>query len=147
MQTQTANFKQKILFTKLFTQSEELTLKHIKLILQRMFEHADDTLFALAEKTNSTKESTAYFDSMRIIRLKRNDIENQHFEYIQQAFTEVNKGDIPPQDEVSSLDSLTMDDLSIIEDADLEENIAIKNIVSKVTGQCGPDLSAIEKTF
>ncbi len=143
------NIKQQVLFNKLFKRCESLTLKHIKSILQKMFDHADDTLFALAEKTDSTNDSTAYFDSMRIIRLKRKEIENQHFDYIKQAFVDLkNKtGSTYKQESLDtlSLDNLSIDDLSLVEEADLEENIAIKNIVSKVSHHCAQDLSAIEK--
>lgn len=142
---QQPSFKQKILFSKLFDGCEELTLKHLKLILQKMFDNADDTLFALAEKTTSTTDSTAYFDSMRIIRLKRAEIESQHSDYIKQAFAELKNHKSTPQEEGKSLDTFSMDELALIEDTDLEENIAIKNIVSKVSHHCSQDLSAIEK--
>jgi len=145
MSIQQPGFKQKVQFTKLFDNCEELTLKHIKLILQKMFDHADDTLFALAEKTTSTTESTAYFDSMRIIRLKRAEMENQHFEYIKQVFSDLKNHKKPAEEATSSLDSFSMDNMSLIEEADLEETIAIKNIVSKVSHHCAQDLSAIEK--
>ncbi len=143
------NIKQQVLFKKLFEHCEALTLKHVKSVLQKMFDHADDTLFALAEKTDTTTDSTAYFDSMRIIRLKRSEIENQHFDYIRQAFSDVkNQKSTATQEKDSdslSLDNLSIDDLSLLEDADLEENIAIKNIVNKVSHHCAQDLSAIEK--
>ncbi len=143
------NIKQQVIFKKLFEHCEALTLKHVKSILLKMFDHADDTLFALAEKTDTTTDSTAYFDSMRIIRLKRSEIENQHFDYIRQAFSDLkNRKNItvPEKDTDSlSLDNLSIDDLSLVEDADLEENIAIRNIVTKVSHHCMQDLSAIEK--
>jgi len=140
-----ADLKQQVLYKKLYSQCEELTLKHLKAILQKMFDHADDTLFALAEKTDATTDSTAYFDSMRIVRLKRNEIESQHFSYIKQAFEDLKNDKATTQQNSNELDSLSMDDLSLIEDADLEENIAIKNIVSKVSHHCSLDLSHIEK--
>ncbi len=143
------NIKQQVIFKKLFEHCEALTLKHVKSILLKMFDHADDTLFALAEKTDTTTDSTAYFDSMRIIRLKRSEIENQHFDYIRQAFSDLKNRKnttVPEKDTDSlSLDNLSIDDLSLVEDADLEENIAIKNIVTKVSHHCMQDLSAIEK--
>jgi len=146
---QQPSVKQKVLFTKLFNNCEKLTLKHIKLILQKMFDNADDTLFALAEKTHSNTESTDYFDSMRIIRLKRSEIEEQHFSQIKQAFAIIkdeNGNKINSSEKTTnSLDAFSFDDLSLIEDADLEENIAIKNIVSKVSHHSAQDLSAIEK--
>jgi len=143
------NIKQQVLFTKLFEHCEALTLKHVKSILQKMFDHADDTLFSLAEKTDSTTDSTAYFDSMRIIRLKRSEIESQHFEYIKQAFLNIKEqassSTAKNKSDSITLDNLSMDDLSLVEDCDLEENIAIKNIVSKVSHHCAQGLSAIEK--
>ncbi len=145
------NIKQQVLFSKLFERCEKLALKHLKSILQKMFDHADDTLFALAEKTDSTTDSTAYFDSMRIIRLKRSEIENQHFDYIKQAFSDLKNrtGTARHEKEIDalSLDNLSIDDLALVDDTDLEENIAIKNIVNKVSHHCAQDLSSIEKRF
>lgn len=43
------------------------------------------------------------------------------------------------------MDTLSIDDLSLVDEADLEENIAVKNIVNKVSHHCAQDLSAIEK--
>lgn len=146
---QQPSVKQKVLFNKLFDNCEKLTLKHIKLILQKMFDNADDTLFALAEKTHTTTESTDYFDSMRIIRLKRSEIEEQHFSQIKQAFANLKDEKVSKinsiEETTNSLEAFSVDDLSLIEDADLEENIAIKNIVSKVSHHSAQDLSAIEK--
>ena len=110
-----------------------------------MFDHADDALFALAEKTQASDDSTAYFDSMRIIRLKRTEIENQHYSFIEQSFANIKSHNTDTQKVEKSFDSLSIDDLSLIEEADLEENIAIKNIVSKVSHHCTQELSHIEK--
>ncbi|MFK5947268.1 MAG: DUF1631 domain-containing protein [Methylococcales bacterium] len=145
MSIQQASFKQTALFTKLYDSCEDLTLKHIKLILQKMFDHADDTLFALAEKTCSTTDSTAYFDSMRIIRLKRSEFEKQYFEYIKQDFADLKNHKNSSQQNISSITSISKDSLSLLEEADLEEIIAIKNIVSKVSHHCAEDLRATEK--
>ena len=139
------SIKQKVLFNKLFDNCEKLTLKHLEKILQNMFDHADDALFALAEKTDSTTDSTAYFDSMRIIRLKRSEIETQYFSFIKQAFSNAKNNTSDNTDDEPTLDSFSMDDLSLIEETDLEENIAIKNIVTKVSHHYAQDLSAIEK--
>lgn len=139
------NIKQQVHFSKIFDKCQQLTLTHIEKILRRMFDHADDALFALAEKTDSTTDSTAYFDSMRIIRLKRSNIETQYFELIKQAFSDIKHNKHSQTDDEKSFDSLNVDDLSLIEDADLEENIAIKNIVSKVSHHCSQPLSHIEK--
>ncbi len=137
--------KQQVHFSKLFDKCQKLTLEHIEKILRRMFDHADDALFALAEKTDSTTDSTAYFDSMRIIRLKRSEIEKQHFNFIKQAFADIKNNKALAKKEEKTLDSFSVDDLSLIEDADLEENIAIKNIVSKISHHCAQELSHIEK--
>jgi len=139
------SIKQKVLFNKLFDNCEKLTLKHLEKILQNMFDHADDALFALAEKTDSTTDSTAYFDSMRIIRLKRSEIETQYFSFIKQAFSNAKNITSDNTEDEPTLDSFSMDDLSLIEETDLEENIAIKNIVTKVSHHYAQDLSAIEK--
>ena len=145
MSFQQPNIKQQVLYTKLYDGCQELTLKHIAQVLQRMFDNADDALFALAEKTDSATDSTPYFDSMRIIRLKRSEIEKQHFDFIKAAFSNLKNNTPTSNINEPTLDNLSIDDLSIIEEADLEENIAIRNIVTKVAHHCAQDLSSIEK--
>lgn len=53
----------------------EPLLKQLVRLLTNMFNGADDVLFSLAEKEGNNLSQSSYFDAMRVLRLKRRDIE------------------------------------------------------------------------
>jgi hypothetical protein len=118
--------------------------KHLKTLVQRMLDNADDALFAMADKAENNAAQTEFFDSMRIVRLHRRDIEKTFFDQIDKNFDDFwNYTD----DHVQTLMSndLNVDELSLVEETDLEESLAITNLMSKVKNNFGPDINAIEQ--
>lgn len=129
---------------KLLGKCETLTLEHLANITQEMFDNADDTLFALAEKAENSKDQTLYFDSMRIVRLKRAEIAKQFATNVQQGFQNLQQTDISSEP-TDSLDDYSLDELTLVDDADLEETIAIRNITNRIQHNYIQDLGAIER--
>lgn len=119
----------------------KLTLTHLKELLQKMFDTADDTLFKLAETSGNDSDQGLYFDSMRIIRFKRDVIEEALYNQISDAFRDfwINT----PHEE--SGEFKFTDELSLVEEQDLEEELAIKNLIRKIRANFQQDISAIEK--
>ncbi len=119
------------------------TLKFMKALLQRMLDNADDALFAMADKAENNAEQTQFFDSMRIVRLHRREIENRFYDVLAEGFD--NFWDRAADDADSPLNAdLTLDDLSLVEETDLEESLAIKNLIGKLKNNFGPQIGAIE---
>ncbi len=133
----------RVRYTKLFEKCQTITTKHLQASLLNMFDNADDTLFSMAEKADHTTDQTYFFDSMRVVRLHRESIESKFKHLIQQQFTTRSKH-ISPVEE-SSLETMNFSDLSLVEEADLEETIAIKNIVTKIKNKYTQELGAINK--
>ncbi len=127
---------------KLLENCRDLTLRQTQAMLQRMLDTADDALFAMADKAETNAEQTLYFDSMRIVRLHRQDIERRFRQCLQEHFDRFRDGDTeaePPTVELS------LENLSLVEEHDLEESLAITNLVMKIRNQYGQAIHAIEQ--
>lgn len=127
---------------KLLESCRDLTLRQMQAMLQRMLDTADDALFAMADKAETNAEQTLYFDSMRIVRLHRQDIERRFRQRLQENFDRFRDGDTeaePPTVELS------LENLSLVEEHDLEESLAITNLVMKIRNQYGQAIHAIEQ--
>ena len=129
---------------KLLDTCRNLTLKHLKTSLQAMLDNADDALFAMAGKAENNANQSLYFDSMRLVRLHRSDIEKQFYQQIETGFDEFwDHKEEQAQEQLNN--ELSIDDLSLVEETDLEESLAITNLVTKIKSNFGPAISAIEQ--
>ncbi len=127
---------------KLLDTCRDLTLRHMQAMLQRMLDNADDALFAMADKAETNAEQTLYFDSMRIVRLNRQDIERDFQQKLRDNFERFRNG-APPEDPPTV--ELSLENLSLVEDNDLEESLAITNLVMKIRNHYGQAIHAIEQ--
>ena len=119
----------------------KLTLTYLKELMQQMFDTADDTLFKLSGTSANDLDQGLYFDSMRIMRFKRDDIEETFFNQVSDAFREFWIS-TPHED---SGEFIISDELSLVDEQDLEEDLAIKNLIRKIRSNFQQDISAIEK--
>ena len=101
-----------------------------------LMDKVDDALFARAEKSESNTVQTRYFDAMRELRIIRKDIESDFLTVFKTGF------DQGVQRQASSLHGLGLDttdisaSLSLVDDCDLEEELAINNMMSKIRSTC-----------
>lgn len=107
------------------------TRRALDTLLQSLFDSTDDALFELADKSGSNSEQTLYFEAMRQIRLRREDVCNRFGTNLYGAFDEL----FSPSAETDSGLEENPDNLSLLGNDDLEVTVAIAGIVSKVTGQ------------
>lgn len=129
---------------KLLDSCKEAALKQLRIIVQRMLDNADDALFAMADKAESNADQTEFFDSMRIVRLHRRDIEKTFYDGIEKKFDDFWDYSEDRAQELLS-NEMSIDELSLVDETDLEESLAITNLVSKLKNNFGPDISAIEQ--
>ncbi|SHK59536.1 Protein of unknown function [Marinobacter antarcticus] len=99
-------------------------------VLGRFFERADDALFELADRAGSNKDQTVYFDAMRELRLRRKAMAVSVLQYVSQAFNDIGK--FRPRQSGGALDEVDQDSLSLVEHSDLEQQVAIDNLVNKL---------------
>jgi hypothetical protein len=125
---------------------QKLGTQQLQNHLQRMMEKVDDTLFQEAKKAESNMIQTLYFDAMRELRIIRTDIEKDFSDELDTAFT---RG-LPRKPSSASTPGLSWNEggessLGLVEKDDMEEELAITNMVHKVRGTSTRTLFALDK--
>ncbi|HHH44979.1 MAG TPA: DUF1631 domain-containing protein [Gammaproteobacteria bacterium] len=131
--------------TKALRSTRDLATAKLKHHIDRMMEKVDDALFARAEKAENNMNQTQYFDAMRELRIIRKDIEEDFLSGFESRF---NQG-VPRQTSSSDSFNLSLDDndggLGLVDKKDLEEELAISNMVNKVRNASKQALYALDK--
>ncbi len=100
-------------------------------------ENIDDALFDLSEKAESDSERNMYFEAMREIRIKRSLLHLGFDQAMEACFSELT------QNNASRVIELDPDELSLVELDDIEDSIAIDNMISKARPNFEDDLFAV----
>jgi len=137
----------RVLIRKLLPRFKSITEDHLEIIMQSMFDHADDALFKIAEKAESGDEKNRYMDSMRIVRLERESIEQAFYKRISSSFDAYMDDSFVPSDKAAASTDIDYDSLSLVSEDDLEISIAKERLVQKIYSLYQQDLSAISKRF
>lgn len=118
--------------------------------LKTFFDRADDSLFELADKAHSNQEQNLFFDSMREVRVQRRGIEKRFIQMVDEAFATlaaVDRGgdeSVPVLEDTFSLDdTLNVDALSLVNNDDLEEMVAMESTVSRANTDYGEAVQQI----
>ena len=98
-------------------------------LLATLFERLDDALYDLADKAGSDRLYARYFDAMRLFRKHSRNIKTIFLGELQRSAERAGNGLAEPDSAL--MDSLRMEDFSLVEDGDLEESLAVGNLVSK----------------
>ncbi|MEM6707629.1 MAG: DUF1631 domain-containing protein [Pseudomonadota bacterium] len=101
-------------------------------------------LFELADKSESNVEQTLYFESMRQLRLHREDMTQALLRRFYAGFESLFAG-ATGADSAGAAADASLDDLSLLGNDELEISVAISGIVSKVTAQHSVVLAALTK--
>ncbi|MCG8610464.1 MAG: DUF1631 domain-containing protein [Pseudomonadales bacterium] len=96
--------------------------------LGKMFDSADDLLFARADKAGSSTGQAAYFDAMRELRLSRKSFMASYFSSVSDDFSNLSSANSQPNLAVA----LDAEELSLVEMDEMEEKVAIETMVTKV---------------
>lgn len=97
--------------------------------LTHMFDNADDTLFEMADRAVSNTEQNVYFESMREVRIKRKGMETAFKQAIEHSFRRLPSSN--PEVTKSGLENASFESLSLVQNNDLEESVAMERMVSK----------------
>ena len=100
-------------------------------LLRTLFDKADDSLFELADRAVNNQDQNLYFESMREVRLKRRNVETQFADQIDSAFAVLAGGEARPDAADLSDDDFSMDNLSLVQNDELEELVATDSMVNK----------------
>ncbi|HZW51594.1 MAG TPA: DUF1631 family protein, partial [Rudaea sp.] len=108
-------------------------LKRLHGLVATLFENIDDALFDLAEKAENNAIQTQYFDGMREVRKKRQLFERVYQEQLGRLFNDFANGKLQANRPDPS--KAEGDGLSLVEDSELEESLAIASAVAKNEGR------------
>jgi hypothetical protein len=123
--------------TMVYESVKRFALKGLSDLIRVLMENIDDALFELSEKVESDRERNMYFDAMREIRLKRKQIQQNFDTEMQQCF------DYLLLERLNPKNKLQEEELSLVEQEDIEGQLAIENMISKARPHFEDDLYAI----
>ena len=123
----------------------DMTLKETANLVAGLLDNVDDTLFDLAEKAESNASQTEYFDGMRETRKRRPRIERLFAERVSHGFSEFAAGrSTRAGSEVQKAFSAS-GELSLVDDRELEESLAVSSMVAKADGRLSSALIALNQ--
>lgn len=118
-------------------------LKRLHGLVATLFENIDDALFDLAEKAENNAIQTQYFDGMREVRKKRQLFERVYQEQLGRLFNDFANGKLQANRPDPS--KAEGDGLSLVEDSELEESLAIASAVAKNESRLARPLYAMNQ--
>ena len=120
------------------------TAEHLQKLFQQMFDHLDDSLFDRADKGASNGDQNLYFEAMRHLRLKKQAMQDVFLAKFATGFNDAIKG----ADKAPTLNAFTkdaLDNLLLVNDDELEESLAVSNMVGKARTLHKEQLFALEQ--
>lgn len=99
--------------------------KQLEPLLSGLFNKIDDALFALADKADNNALQSLYFEAMREIRLRKDAMLGKFAARYHKEFLDTLQSGQAPSVEPVSLE------LALINDDELEESIAVRNMIAK----------------
>ncbi len=109
--------------------------QQLQLLLRELFDKVDDAMFELADKANNNHDQNIFFDSMREVRIRRRAMETSFFRRIDIGFAQLLDPSAHRDDKQSEERSISLDDLSLVKNDELEEMVAIDGMVNKANEQ------------
>jgi hypothetical protein len=113
-------------------------------LLREALDSVDDALFAMAEKATSNAEQARHFDGMRETRRRRGDIEHRFQERLVQGLVEFAEGRAR-RNSAERTEPAVREDLSLIENEELEQSLAVTGMVSRAEGKLARPLYALNR--
>ena len=112
-----------------------------------LFEKLDDALYELADKSETGSSQAGYFDAMREVRKQRSLLQNSFTQGIQERFDSFWRyGPIANRDKHDAETEVT-NGFCLMEEDDLEESLAINDMISKGENRYERELYSIEQRF
>jgi hypothetical protein len=119
---------------------QETSKALLQQLVQNLFDHTDDSLFELADKSMESGEQNMYFESMREVRIQRRGIEQALARDLQEGFRALASGAMAATADAGFDEP---DNLSLVDHNDLEEIVAIDSMIAKAEKEYGVALVAL----
>ncbi len=111
--------------------------EELSLLIGNTFDGADDMLFQLAENADSNEDQNQYFDTMRMLRVERKTI-GQSFAANLKTYLQ------PSNKETDKPKTLLDDELSLVDQDEMEEMVAVSAMHSKAMNLYGEAVNHLE---
>ncbi len=115
--------------------------KRLHALLDTMFNNADDCLFEYADKAANNEQQTTYMDAMRELRIKKTTMQDAFFSAFDHQFA--NQFTSAPTVVDNPVEATSGMSLSLVEEDDLEESLAITNMANRIYSEFREPLSAM----
>jgi hypothetical protein len=109
--------------------------QQLQLFLRELFDKVDDAMFELADKANNNHDQNIFFDSMREVRIRRRAMETSFFRSIDISFARLLDPNAYRDEKQVEDHNVSLDDLSLVKNDELEEMVAIEGMVNKANEQ------------
>ena len=109
--------------------------QQLQLFLRELFDKVDDAMFELADKANNNHDQNIFFDSMREVRIRRRAMESSFFRSIDISFAQLLDPNAYRDEKQSADRAVSLDDLSLVKNDELEEMVAVDGMVNKANEQ------------
>ena len=112
-----------------------------------LFENLDDSLYEMANKSENNALQNVYFDSMRELRKQRVGIDRSFTQELLRAYDRYwETGEVTIAQ--PTLDELSRDsEMALVDNDDLEDSLAVTNMVSKSESRFARELYAMSQRF
>lgn len=108
--------------------------EHLMILMNQMLNTAGDKLFNLSEKAGSNEKQMIYLDTIRLLKNERSIISNQFFVSLNQSLGQ--KG--------TNQNTNDSDELSLVEQDEMEEMVAITTIHSQAMNLFGEEVNHLQ---
>jgi hypothetical protein len=128
-----------------FVEAKDKGKQALQPLLQALFDNIDDALFELADRAEHNAEQNMYFESMREVRIKRRGMELSFGKAVDGAFIRLLPGNVAAFESstAETSDQVSADSLSLVAHDELEELVAIENMVIKAEHACASGLKPL----
>jgi hypothetical protein len=129
------------------SECRNLIVKTVPKLMSDLFENLDDSLYEMANKSENNSLQNIYFDSMRELRKQRAGVDRSFTQELLSIYDRYwETGEIHINQ--PSLDELSRDsEMSLVENDELEDSLAITNMVSKSESRYAKELFAMAQRF
>lgn len=109
-------------------------------LIRELFDHADDDMFKLADKSDQDIIETQYFAAMRQLRKLRDSIEQACIRHLRTSYSDfwITHNLLQQTDK-----ELCCEDFSLVNDDELEEQLAIDGMISKAESRYSLELHGL----
>ena len=121
----------------------DIALKRITDVLSKTFDTIEDELFEMAQLSPDRDTQALYLDARAQAREKRSAIESSFKKQFLSFFAHKVSG--TKQETASAANGFDFSNMSLVEDSDLEEKIAVDEIAKRLANNCDEELRALSQ--